>query len=122
MVREPLGPAARREFTPDAYDRCYLRMAQLLEFNPLIRGVMSSSWWFDPALEQISPDLVFLRRVPEENGAQLFKIGTSEDSGRDALLMSPEQKDFTRQASIARRSICSRGRAATCLVGAAVHR
>ena len=81
-----------REFTPNAYDQCYLRMAQLLEFNPPIRGVMSSSWWFDPALEHISPDLVFLRRVPEENGAQLFKIGTSEDSARDALLRSPERK------------------------------
>ena len=44
------------------------------------------------AREKISPGLVFLRRVPEENGAQLFKVGTSEDSARDALLRSPERK------------------------------
>ncbi|MFV1973377.1 MAG: hypothetical protein ACC648_06615, partial [Thiohalobacterales bacterium] len=50
-----------RSFTPQDYDQCYLRVAELLELNPEIKGMMGSSWWFDPALESISPNLSFLR-------------------------------------------------------------
>ena len=81
-----------RSFTPQGYDQCYLRVAELLELNPEIKGMMGSSWWFDPALESISPNLTFLRKVPLDNGAQLFRLGTSAASTQAAIHLSAERK------------------------------
>src|SRR5690606_4472548 len=81
-----------KEFTPEDYDRCYLRIADLLRVNPQIRGVVSPSWWYDPAAIKISPELGFLRRVPEENGARFFHIGSNSKIVSLALGLSKERK------------------------------
>jgi hypothetical protein len=81
-----------RSFTPQDYNQCYLRIAELLELNPAIKGMMGSSWWFDPALESISPNLTFLRKVPLDNGAQLFRVGTSAATTRAATHLSAERR------------------------------
>ena len=81
-----------RSFTPPDYDQCYLRIAELLELNPAIKGMMGSSWWFDPALESISPNLTFLRKIPLDNGAQLFRVGTNAAATQTAIHLSVERK------------------------------
>ena len=81
-----------RSFTPLDYEQCYLRIAELLELNPTIKGMMGSSWWFDPALDSISPNLTFLRKVPLDNGAQLFRVGTSVAATQAAIHLSAERK------------------------------
>lgn len=83
-----------RSFTPRGYDQCYLRIAELLALNPAIRGMMGSSWWFDPALDRTSANLAFLRKVPLDNGAQLFRVGTNPDATRAAIQFSPERRDL----------------------------
>ena len=81
-----------RSFTPQGYDQCYLHIAELLELNPEVKGMMGSSWWFDPALEAISPNLTFLRKVPLDNGAQLFRVGSSTAATQAAIHLSAERK------------------------------
>ena len=81
-----------RSFTPQAYDQCYLHIAELLALNPHIKGMMGSSWWFDPVLDSISPNLTFLRKVPLDNGAQLFRVGCSAEVTEAALHLSAERK------------------------------
>ena len=83
-----------RSFTPQGYDQCYLRIAELLQLNPAIKGMVGFSWWFDPALESISPNLTFLRKVPLENGAQLFRAGTSAAATRTATHLAAERKQL----------------------------
>lgn len=81
-----------RSFTPQDYDQCYLHIAELLELNPEVKGMMGSSWWFDPALDTISPNLTFLRKVPLDNGAQLFRVGSSAAATQAAIHLSAERK------------------------------
>jgi len=81
-----------RSFTPQDYDQCYLRIAELLELNPGIKGMMGLSWWFDPALESISPNLTFLRKVPLDNGAQLFRLGSNAIATQAAIHLSAERR------------------------------
>jgi hypothetical protein len=81
-----------RSFTPQDYDQCYLRIAALLELNPAIKGMAGFSWWYDPALESISPNLTFLRKVPLDNGAQLFRAGTNTAAIRAAIHLSAERR------------------------------
>ncbi len=79
-------------FSRNEYDACYARIADLLRKNPQVLGMFSSSWWFDPQLETISPELSFLRTVPEENGAKLFLVGSNENAISDAIKFSSERK------------------------------
>jgi hypothetical protein len=80
-----------RSFNSRAYDQCYLRLAELLERHPQMRGVMSSSWWFDPVLGSISPNLAFLRTVPQSAGARLFRVGVDANATHDALTRAPDR-------------------------------
>ena len=60
------------EFNPEGWLQTYINLAEFLEENPAFRGVVSSSWFLDPALDQISPHLLYLRKIPEENGATIL--------------------------------------------------
>ena len=80
------------EFNADGWDRCYVRIADLLKLNPEIRGFYGASWFYDPALEEISPRLGYLRHRPTEGGARFFRLGSFEASRRDALATSKTRR------------------------------
>lgn len=67
-----------KNFNAREYERFYFRVASLLAANPHMRGLVTASWWLDPAVERISPELAFLRQLPLSAGARLFRIGASE--------------------------------------------
>ena len=69
------------DFNPDGWNRCYLRLADMLALNPTVRGMWGGSWFYDPALEEVSPRLAYLRKVPQENGAFLFFSNVDIASG-----------------------------------------
>jgi hypothetical protein len=64
------------------YKRCYLRMAQSMELQPEIRGVMGSSWLHSDETMRISPHLKWLNSLFLDNGGILVHAGAApEDSG-----------------------------------------
>jgi hypothetical protein len=71
---------------------CYLRIAELLKANPTIQALVGESWFYDPKLKEISPRLNYLGRYPEENGAKIFRIITSESDIRLSTLKSKTRK------------------------------
>jgi hypothetical protein len=73
-----------KDFTPEKWKQSYLNIAELLESNSKIKGVSGGSWFFDPNLEEISPELSYLRQLPTDNGAMLFRVGTTRDDIRNA--------------------------------------
>lgn len=75
------------DFNPEGWNRCYVRIGQLLKLNPEIKGMQGGSWFYDPALSIISPRLAYLREVPCQNGAAIFFVGT-EDHTSSALSTS----------------------------------
>ncbi len=77
----------------------YLRIAEMMRQDRLIRGLYRRSWLLDPALDKISPDLAYLRKVPQENGATLFHAGSSRVDVQLATAMS-----------VRRRSLYAKGR------------
>ncbi len=84
------------QFSPEGYEHLYRNLAAMLDLNPEVKGVMFGATWFvDPALESISPELSYLRTVPLENGAKLLPAPTTEMSIKDATRWSPvRQKMF----------------------------
>jgi hypothetical protein len=57
-----------------------------------IKGVFGASWFRDPRLKNISPNLFYLYQIPAENGAVLFHIG--EDPTGNAFTKSKTRLDL----------------------------
>jgi hypothetical protein len=75
-------------FRPEEMDLAYIRIAELMKRDPSMRGAIRTSWFLDPNLEKVSPNLAFLRTVPQENGARLFPSLTTDIHIKYALSMS----------------------------------
>lgn len=83
---------ALQDFNPEGWDASYLRMAELLQLNPQIRGIVSSSWFLDPALSDVSPRLAYLREVPEAHGATLMFSSVDKEGRSGALSKSATRR------------------------------
>ncbi|MCB1791919.1 MAG: hypothetical protein KDJ24_16565, partial [Gammaproteobacteria bacterium] len=83
---------ALQDFNPDGWDASYQRMAELLQLNPHIRGIVSSSWFLDPALTDVSPRLAYLREVPEAHGATLMFSSVDKEGCSGALSKSATRR------------------------------
>lgn len=75
-------------FRPEEMNLSYMRIAGLMKRDPSIRGLYRGSWFLDPNLEKVSPNLAFLRTEPQWNGARLFRSVTVKADIKWALSMS----------------------------------
>lgn len=66
------------EFNEQGMTRFYLRVADLLKTNPDVHGLVSASWFYDAALEKISPHLGYLCKMPLAHGAFIMRGSTSQ--------------------------------------------
>ncbi|MCP4221576.1 MAG: hypothetical protein GY765_43530 [bacterium] len=81
-----------KEFNPEGWERFFRRTAELLKLHPEIKGVCGSSWFFDPVVMEISPELAYLRETTERIGARIFYQGSTEGAVKDALFMSAQRQ------------------------------
>lgn len=77
-----------RHFNEHQMNLVYVRIAELMKMNPRIKGLYRRSWFLDPNLEQISPNLIYLRKVPLQNGAKSFAGGSTKQDIKYALAVS----------------------------------
>ena len=61
-----------KNFNSREIHKSYLRIAELLKMNATAKGLLGASWYYDPALVNISPHLTYLRKQQEDNGAWIF--------------------------------------------------
>lgn len=86
-----------RHFNARGYADLYLRLADLLALNPAIRGISSWSWWHDPKVAEISPELSFIGAIPERGGAFVLRVGEHEFATNDALRFAPRRMELYRE-------------------------
>jgi len=87
------------EFNQNGWIRFYKRLAELLKINSEIKGVTGSSWFFDPVLEKISPELNYLRETAFQCGGKIFYMGPSKGAVKDATFMSPKRLKLYKEGS-----------------------
>ena len=92
-------PLALYDFNPEGWENTYHRLAELLELNPIIKGITSASWFLDPKLKSISPHLSYLRDVPEKNGAAFFFVEYDYEGTSGALAKSATRRGLFRQGA-----------------------
>lgn len=69
-----------KEFNEEGWDKFYLRIAELLLLRKNVRGLVGTSWFYDPQLIDISPRLSYLQLRQIERGAYLMRHrGTKND-------------------------------------------
>jgi len=64
---------------PQGWERCYRLLAELLRRDPNCLGMISGSWFYDPAVAAISPRLAFLSETPLAGGAFRVRVGASAE-------------------------------------------
>lgn len=92
MHTDSKDPDLLNQFNPDGFKKSYLRIVDLLDRNPEIKGIFSTSWFNDPVLETISPRLNYIRKMVIENGGKCFYIHADEQAVKNST-----QKSMTRK-------------------------
>ena len=94
------------DFNEPGWDRAWATAAEILKRRPDRAGMLGSSWFYDPPLEQISPRLAYLRLNPLKHGAFLVHQGPGDIHTQRAATSSPtraaliEKGDYTARSWI----------------------
>ena len=85
-------PRNTEDFNEGGWRRCYQRIAELLEAYPAVRGMVGTSWFYDPQLLDISPRLAYLQTDPLSGGAFMLRNGPGAIHTERATLTSPSRR------------------------------
>ena len=80
------------DFNEEGWNECYRCCADLYRVRPDLLGMYGSSWFYDPALADISPRLDYLREIPVKGGAQLIFVEEGGEALDNALSTSPSRR------------------------------
>lgn len=80
------------EFDEPGWERCYREVAAVLERVPALRGLVATSWFYDPRLAVVSPRLGYLRTTPMAAGARLVRHRTTAFDVAAATATSPTRR------------------------------
>ena len=92
------------DFNEAGWDRAWATAAEILKRRPHMAGMLGSSWFYDPPLEQISPRLAYLRLNPLKHGAFMVHQGPGEIHTIRASTSSPTRKALIEEGKYMARS------------------
>lgn len=81
-----------RDFNPAGWTRHCKLMAEVLNRNRAVRGVLGVGWFYDPALEEISPEISYIQKTQTASGAFLIRVATEPHHIENALFHSARRK------------------------------
>jgi hypothetical protein len=85
-----LGP--HRHLTEIDFVESHLGIAAAIRRAPDVLGIASGSWYYDPALERVSPRLAFASRIVRENGGVVFEVRRDQATAQSALAASATRR------------------------------
>lgn len=92
------------DFNEAGWDRAWATAAEICKRRPQMAGMLGSSWFYDPPLEQISPRLAYLRVNPLNHGAFLLHQGPGEIHTQRAATSSPTRAALIEKGEYTARS------------------
>lgn len=81
-------------FNEKGWEETYRLAAMVLEAMPKVKGMVGSSWFYDPQLDEISPRLSYLRDSPVKGGAKILEVGVDDQSIRLAISKSKSRREL----------------------------
>lgn len=92
------------DFNEAGWDRAWATAAEICKRRPQMAGILGSSWFYDPPLEQISPRLAYLRVNPLKHGAFLLHQGPGDIHTQRAATSSPTRAALIEKGEYTARS------------------
>ncbi|TVP60233.1 MAG: hypothetical protein EA349_01655 [Halomonadaceae bacterium] len=101
LLRKPVGkgyflqlhlhPGMLDNFSETGWTKNYFMVCDFLLINPGYKGLTGTSWFYDPAIEHINPDLSYLSREPLKGGAKRYLAGS--DTSCNLPCLPPAQSN-----------------------------
>jgi hypothetical protein len=85
--------------TEETFVRSHLEIARALKRHPEIRGIASSSWYYDPEIGAVSPRLAFIHHLLAANGCFVFEIPCDQAMRESALYASRARRRAAAEGS-----------------------
>jgi hypothetical protein len=92
------------DFNEAGWDRAWATAAEICKRRPEMAGMLGSSWFYDPPLEQISPRLAYLRLNLLKHGAFMVHQGPGEIHTQRAATSSPTRAALIEKGEYTARS------------------
>lgn len=92
------------DFNEAGWDRTWAVAADICKLRPEMAGMLGSTWFYDPPLEQISPRLAYLRLNPLKHGAFMVHQGPGEIHTQRASTASPTRAALIEKGEYTARS------------------
>ena len=80
------------EFNEEGRNECYRCCAELYALHPENLGMFAGSWFYDPAVAQVSPRLAYLREIPVAGGARCMLDSYNDQALANATATSPTRR------------------------------
>lgn len=81
----------RTYFTPQGWEQLFNEIADIMKINPELRYFISMSWFFDPQLDSISPELNYIRKIAESHGGQVIRFLPGKSAAKNAARFSAKR-------------------------------
>ena len=88
-----------KDFNEKGREKSYLRIAELMERRPKVKGVVGTTWYYDPQIMKISPRLAYLQTTLLANGAFAVRHGPGAIHTKRATATSPTRRALVEQGS-----------------------
>ena len=105
MHTDSNDPLLMADFNDEGWTRFFRRTAMLLQSNSVM-GVIGASWFYDPALREVSPRLTYLRSLILDNGGISMKLGTSTNEVESATEDFRDPKTPIRERRLSADGLC----------------
>lgn len=89
---EHLDLRAALDFNPEGWTIHCATMAEVLELNPNVLGIVGVGWFYDPAVAVNSPALAYIQETQTKFGAFHVRIGTEPHHIQNAIYRSALRK------------------------------
>ena len=84
----------RQWFTAAGWEYTFHCLPAVFRSFPRLKGLLAISWFCDPALREISPELHFVQDIPQRWGAVFLHVGPESGATSDALLLSRHRREL----------------------------
>jgi hypothetical protein len=92
LTTNQLDPELIANFNKDGWDKLLVLTGELMRKNKEIKGLTGRSWFFDPQLELIDPDIAYIRHKFIQAGAEFFYHKADEQVIKDAIFLNQKRK------------------------------
>ena len=86
------NPHRMRLFTEDGWKNTFNLIAEVLARKPEVKGVFGGSWFFDPDVLRVSPEMSYLHSMVKRLGGSFFYSSKTERDKQNAFAMSAKRR------------------------------